>query len=71
MTDQELIEKLKELGIIYEENTGEGNTLKISSISDITFIHQATGKNFSFEVNSEGSLVSTEIPNKTLGRNMF
>lgn len=66
MTDQELIEKLKELGIVYEENTGDSSTLKLSSISDITFIHQATGKNFSFEVNSEGSLVSTEIPNKTL-----
>ena len=59
MSDQELIEKLKELGIIYED---ENNSLQLSSISDITFVHQATGKQFKFEVDSEGSLVSSELP---------
>ena len=66
MTDQQLIEKLKELGIVYETTTDGESSLQLSSISDVTFIHQATGKQFKFEVNAEGSLVSSEIPSKTL-----
>lgn len=66
MTADQLIEELKKLGIIYETNEGGNSDLRISSISDITFIHQATGKQFKFEVNSEGSLVSSEVPEITL-----
>ena len=65
MTVDQLIEELKKLGIVYE-TTENGGDLRISSISDISFIHQATGKQFKFEVNSEGSLVSSEIPETTL-----
>lgn len=66
MTDQQLIEKLKELGIVYETTVDGESSLQLSSIADITFIHQATGKSFKFEVDSEGSLVSSEIPGETL-----
>lgn len=73
MTIDEIIRELMRLGIIYQDGeAGEWNedyseltpgtgNLKISSISDITFIHQATGKKFNFEVTSEGELKSTEI----------
>ena len=74
MTINELIRELMRLGIVYEEGVpgswdssfenltpGTGN-LKLSSISDITFIHQATGKRFNFEVDSTGELKSTELP---------
>jgi len=73
MTIEEIIRELKRLGIIYEDGNpgtwdddyqnltpGTGN-LKISSISDITFVHQATGKKFNFEVDADGELRSTEI----------
>ena len=74
MTIEQIIRELMRLGIIYQDGNpgnwngdyseltpGTGN-LKISSISDITFIHQATGKKFNFEVTSDGDLKSTEIP---------
>lgn len=73
MNIDEIIRELMRLGIIYQDGeAGEWNedyseltpgtgNLKISSISDITFIHQATGKKFNFEVTSEGELKSTEI----------
>ena len=66
MTTQQLIEELKKLGIVYETTENNESTLKLSSIGDITFIHQATGKQFKFEVDSEGSLVSSEVPGQTL-----
>lgn len=66
MTTEQLIEELKNLGIIYESMEEGEATLKLSSIGDITFIHQGTGKQFKFEVDSEGSLVSSELPDKTL-----
>lgn len=66
MTQEELIQALKELGIVYEGNNAGGYELSLSSIADVTFIHQATGKQFKFEVDSEGSLTSSEIPSITL-----
>lgn len=62
MTEQEMIEKLEELGIIYVD--GEG--LQLSDVSDVTFINNNTGKKFKFSVNASGDLDSTEIPKETL-----
>lgn len=71
MTTQQIIEELKKLGIVYggeiDDFTGEYD-LNIASISDITFIHQATGKKFKFGVSAEGELRSTEIPTETLAK---
>lgn len=61
MTDEELREKLGELGIIVDTN---GN-LSLNNIGDITFIHQNTGKKFKFTVNERGELESQEVPNST------
>lgn len=62
MTEQEMIEKLQELGIVYIDEKG----LQLSDISDITFINEDTGKKFKFGVNSEGELKSSELPQRTL-----
>lgn len=64
MTEQEMLDKLIDMGIVYEDNTG----LQMSKISDVTFINQNTGKTFKFEVDSEGELKSTEIPSITLAK---
>lgn len=62
MTEQEMIEKLQELGIVYFDENG----LQLSDVSDITFINNDTGKRFKFEVDSEGELKSSELPQRTL-----
>lgn len=58
MTQTEVINLLKELGIVREE----GKDLQISDIADLTFIHQATGTKFRFTVDSSGNLVSQQVP---------
>lgn len=58
MTPQQLIEELKKLGIVYTDENG----LQLNSIADVTFVHQATGKQFKFEVDTEGELRSSELP---------
>ena len=63
MTEQEMINKLTEMGILYTDETGE---LQLSNISDVTFINQNTDKKFKFEVDSEGNLISSELPSKSL-----
>lgn len=64
MTEQEMIEKLQELGIVYIDEKG----LQLSDVSDITFINEDTGKKFKFTVDSEGQLNSSELPNVTLSQ---
>jgi hypothetical protein len=64
MTQQEMIEKLQELGIVYIDEKG----LQLSDVSDITFINGDTGKKFKFSVDSEGELNSTELPDVTLSQ---
>lgn len=58
MTQTEVINLLKEMGIVQEDN---GN-LDISDIASLTFIHEDTGTKYKFKVNSEGELVSTKVP---------
>ena len=59
MEKQEIIEWLAANGIVV---TDEGGELSLNSISDITFVHQGTGKKFKFEADSEGNLHTTELP---------
>lgn len=58
MEKQEIIEWLAANGIIVSEDGGE---LSLSPVSDITFVHQGTGKRFKFEADSEGNLHATEL----------
>lgn len=62
MTEQEMIDKLEELGIVYIDDTG----LQLSNISDVTFINNDTGKKFKFAVDSNGNLNSKELPEHIL-----
>ena len=64
MEKSEIIEWLAKNGIIVTEDGSEN--IRISNISDITFIHQGSGKAFKFEVDSEGQLKSTELSDITL-----
>lgn len=59
MTESEIIDLLTSMGIIQSDENGY---LSLNNISDLTFVHEATGKKFKFQVNSTGSLVSQEIP---------
>lgn len=58
MTQTEVINLLKEMGIVKED----GQHLQISDLSDLTFIHQETGRRFKFYVDSEGNLRSIKLP---------
>lgn len=63
MTQEELINALKEMGIVYEE----GGSLNINdlNVEGITFIHTATGKRFKFYINGAGELCNEEIPDES------
>lgn len=58
MTETEVLDLLKKQGIIKED----GGDLSITGLSDITFIHQDTGKKYKFFTNASGDLVSQEVP---------
>lgn len=60
MTQTEVINLLKEMGIIKEDD----QNLTINDISDITFVHQDTGRRYKFTVDSEGNLKSIKLPEK-------
>ena len=62
MSENAIIELLKNMGIVYQSADG----LKLSDISDVTFVNQDTGKQFKFGVNSEGELVGNEVVVNTL-----
>lgn len=60
MTETEVIKLLKDMGIVRED----GQNLTITDLSDITFIHQDTGRRFKFYTDSEGNLRSIKLPEK-------
>ena len=62
MTEREIINLLKNMGIVHDSEGG----LQLSSVSDVTFINNDTGKQFKYEVNSEGELVGNEVITNTL-----
>lgn len=59
MTESEILDLLKKNGIICED----GKDLRISNLSDITFIHQDTGKRYKFFINESGELINQPVPN--------
>ena len=76
MTKEEMIEALKEMGIVQEAN-GDISIQNLD-VEDITFIHQASGRRYKFGIDETGALHSQEladesktfakrIANKTLG----
>lgn len=58
MTESEILDLLKQQGIVKED----GGNLSITDLSDITFIHEETGKKYKYTINEDGSLVSQLIP---------
>lgn len=61
MDREELIKLLQEMGILYEDNT-----LSLSNIGDITFIHEDSGNTYKVSIDAYGNLVSSKIPESTL-----
>lgn len=59
MTETEIINLLKDMGIVKED----GGYLQLSDISDITFINQDTNNKYKFYIDSEGNLRNIKLPN--------
>lgn len=59
MTESEILDLLKKQGIVKED----GGNLSITDLSDITFIHEDTGKRYKYTINESGELVSQPVPN--------
>lgn len=78
MTNKELIEKLQSMGILVNveyKKDAEGydtddieslENLSLNQIGDITFVHEGSGKKFTFSVDSEGNLVGKDKSAKTI-----
>ena len=64
MTQEEVLNLLAQMGIVAKN--GDTGELSIATLSDITFIHEDTGKMFKFEVDAYGDLKSTELGGETL-----
>lgn len=64
MTNKELIEALKQMGIVYEHYSENADTndydLELAALSSVTFVHEATGKKFDISVDAYGKLKSVE-----------
>jgi hypothetical protein len=58
MTQEEILKLLKDMGIVYVDDTG----LHLSDIGDVSIINSDTGKKFKFTVDAEGELKSAEVP---------
>ena len=63
MTEQEMMDKLTELGIIY--NDEEGN-LQFNNVDSIKFVHNGTGKEFEYRTTAYGELEGKEIRTDTI-----
>ena len=62
MTEEQVLNKLQEMGIVTLDN---GN-LELSNLEDIIFINNETNKKFKISINAYGELVSKEVSNDTL-----
>lgn len=63
MTEQEMLDKLTELGIVYNNDKGE---LQINDVDYIKFIHNGTGKQFEYRTTAYGELKGEEIRTDTI-----
>ena len=68
MTQQELIEMLMDMGIVY--NDAEGS-LSMSNLSGVTFTNEQTGKKFNFECDAYGELKGTEIRTDSIEQRLY
>lgn len=67
MTTEELLNALKDMGIVAQKPTENGDyELHLNNIADVTFVHQGSGKKFKFEVTSEGDLQGRELSSNLL-----
>ena len=64
MTQEELINALTELGIVYESNNGL--ELKQAKVEDITFVNSNLSNKYTYSIDSDGNLHSSIIPKTTL-----
>lgn len=62
MEKEEILEMLKNMGIVYEDETG----LHLSDVADVTFVNNDTNKKYKFGVDSEGVLKGKELPETSL-----
>lgn len=80
MTDKEIIQALKKMGIIVNveysaDEYGEYTVIKslnhvsLAPVADITFINQETGNKFKYSVDSEGNLVGKYAGNENSEEN--
>lgn len=64
MTNKELIETLKKMGIVYEhysENaTSQDYDLELAALNTVTFIHEDSGRKFDISIDAYGKLQSVE-----------
>ena len=64
MTTEEMIAKLKDMGIVQLQDGGL--ELATPNVADIIFIHEASGKKFRFYINESGEICNQEIPDASL-----
>ena len=62
MTQEEMLSKLKELGIVILDN----DNLELSNLQDIIFINNETNKKYKLSINPYGNIVTQEIIDDTL-----
>ena len=62
MTEEQIIKKLQDMGIV----TNKNSNLELSNLENIIFINNDTGKKFKLTINAEGSLESREVINDSL-----
>lgn len=65
MTQEQIYKWLKDNGIV-TGGDASGNNIKLAPINDITFIHQASGKQFKYEAQSDGSIKVLPLWHQTL-----
>lgn len=63
MTKEELIDALKEMGIVQETNGDI--SINHLNVEDITFIHQATGRRFRYSISEDGILHAQELADES------
>ena len=64
MTEEEVLAKLKDLGIVTLDN---GN-LELSNLQDIIFVNNDTGKKFKMYIDAYGKVVTEEVTDNTLAK---
>ena len=64
MTEEEVLAKLKDMGIVTLDN---GN-LELSNLQDIIFVNNDTGKKFKMYIDAYGKVITEEVTDNTLAK---